>query len=221
MFNNIASTYDRLNHILSFGIDIYWRWRTIRLLKPYQPKLLLDMATGTTDFALTAAKHLNAHIIGIDLSESMLKVGQEKLQKKNKTEIIHLMCGDAENIPVPDNVFDAVTVGFGVRNFENLPSGLAEMCRTLKVGGRLFILEFSKPKHFPFRQIYFFYFKRILPFVGKLISKDKEAYTYLPESVHKFPEPEHLKDILLASGFSSVTYQPLTFGIVHIHHAVK
>jgi len=221
MFNSIAETYDLLNHVLSFGIDFYWRWRAIKRLKPVNPELLLDMATGTGDFAIAASKQLKARIVGLDLSEQMLAVGHRKLLKRQLTETIHFACADAENIPVGDNVFDAATVGFGVRNFENLTKGLREFCRVLRPGGHLVILEFSRPRIFPFKQLYFFYFRTILPLVGKLISKDPEAYTYLPDSVAKFPEPESLAEILKNAGFRSVEYKPLTFGIVHIHHAIK
>lgn len=221
MFNNIAETYDFLNHFLSFGIDYYWRWKAIKKLKPFQPKLILDMATGTTDFALSAQKNLNAKVIGIDLAESMLHVGMKKLRSKEKTEEIQLVCGDAENIPVSSNMFDAATVAFGVRNFENLTKGLSEICRTLKPEGNLIILEFSKPSKFPFKQIYFFYFKYILPVMGRMVSKSSEAYDYLPDSVTKFPAPETLNTIILNAGYSKVSYQQLTFGIVTIHHAIK
>lgn len=221
MFNSIAETYDLLNHVLSFGIDFYWRWRAIRRLKPVNPDLLLDMATGTGDFAIAASKQLHSKIVGFDLSEQMLAVGHRKLLKKHLTDSVYFACADAENIPVADNCFDAATVGFGVRNFENLTKGLREFCRVLRPGGHLIILEFSRPRLFPFKQLYFFYFRTILPLVGKLISKDPEAYTYLPDSVAKFPEPESLSDILKNAGFSSVEFKPLTFGIVHIHHAIK
>lgn len=221
MFNNIAETYDFLNHFLSLGIDYYWRWRAIRQLKPLKPKLILDMATGTADFAVSANKNLNAQIIGIDLAESMLKVGIKKLNRKNLRSDIRLLCGDAENIPVRSELFDAATVAFGVRNFENLTKGLSEICRTLKPGGHLIILEFSKPTRFPFKQLYFFYFRNILPLLGRIFSKDSEAYDYLPDSVAKFPEPNTLNTIILNAGYSTVTNKQMTFGVVTIHHAVK
>lgn len=221
MFNGIAGTYDLLNHLLSFGIDHYWRWRAIRLLKPIRPELLLDMATGTGDFAIAASRQLNCRIIGLDLSEQMLAVGHQKLVRKALTEKIQFACADAENIPAAEDTFDAATVAFGVRNFETLTRGLREFCRVLKPGGHLVILEFSKPRLFPFKQLYFFYFRSVLPLVGRLVSKDPEAYTYLPDSVSRFPEPESLAEIIRNAGFSSVDYRPLTFGIVHIHHAVK
>lgn len=221
MFNNIAGTYDFLNHFLSLGIDYYWRWRAIRLLRPVKPNLVLDMATGTGDFAISAHKNLQTKIIGIDLAESMLKVGAKKITTKKLDSNISLLCGDAENIPVRSELFDAATVAFGVRNFENLTKGLSEINRTLKKGGHLIILEFSKPTKFPFKQLYFFYFKNILPLLGRLLSKSSEAYDYLPDSVVKFPEPNTLNTIILNAGYSSVTNQQLTFGIVTIHHAVK
>lgn len=221
MFNNIAGTYDFLNHFLSLGIDYYWRWRAIRLLRPVKPNLVLDMATGTGDFAISAHKNLQTKIIGIDLAESMLKVGAKKITTKKLDSNISLLCGDAENIPVRSELFDAATVAFGVRNFENLTKGLSEINRTLKKGGHLIILEFSKPTKFPFKQLYFFYFKNILPLLGRILSKSSEAYDYLPDSVVKFPEPNTLNTIILNAGYSSVTNQQLTFGIVTIHHAVK
>ncbi|NUQ82345.1 MAG: bifunctional demethylmenaquinone methyltransferase/2-methoxy-6-polyprenyl-1,4-benzoquinol methylase UbiE [Bacteroidetes bacterium] len=222
MFNNIARTYDLLNHVLSFGIDYYWRYRAIRLLRPSQPGLILDMATGTGDFALETLRQLpSSRIVGMDLSETMLAVGQTKLRKRQVTDRIHFACADAENLPIPDAIFDAVTVAFGVRNFETLSTGLREMGRVLKPGGQLIILEFSRPVSFPMKQLYFFYFKRVLPLIGRLVSKNQTAYTYLPESVLQFPDPDLLARMLKTAGFQSVRIESMTAGIVTIHHAIR
>jgi demethylmenaquinone methyltransferase/2-methoxy-6-polyprenyl-1,4-benzoquinol methylase len=177
MFNSISGKYDFLNHFLSLGIDILWRKRAVRLLKKHQPKLILDIATGTGDFAIEALSLNPEKIIGVDISEGMLSVGREKLIKKNLTDKIELISGDSEFLPFKDNFFDAVIVSFGVRNFENLEKGLSDMLRVLKPGGKVVILEFSKPKSFPFKQIYQFYFQWILPKIGKLFSNNHAAYT--------------------------------------------
>lgn len=221
MFDNISHKYDFLNHFLSLGIDKGWRKKAIDLLKPQAPKTLLDVATGTGDFALQALD-LNPHkIIGIDISEGMLNVGREKLKKLNLTEKIELQSGDSENLAFPENNFDAVTVAFGVRNFENLHQGLSEIWRVLKPGGTLVVLEFSRPRHFPFKQMYNFYFKAILPRIGRLVSKDKSAYTYLPESVQAFPDGEAFQNILKGIGFKDTACKTLTFGISSIYTARK
>jgi len=187
MFDNIAHKYDFLNHILSLGIDILWRKKAIRLLKPYQPKQMLDIATGTGDFALEALALNPDKIIGADISRDMLAVGVEKIKKKGHQDKISFQYGDSENLPFETNTFDAITVSFGVRNFEDLEKGLSDMRRVLKPKGAVAIIEFSKPQAFPIKQLYNFYFKNILPALGKLISKDARAYTYLPESVAAFP----------------------------------
>ena len=201
MFNSISGKYDFLNHFLSLGIDILWRKRAVRLLKKHQPKLILDIATGTGDFAIEALSLNPEKIIGVDISEGMLSVGREKLIKKNLTDKIELISGDSEFLPFKDNFFDAVIVSFGVRNFENLEKGLSDMLRVLKPGGKVVILEFSKPKSFPFKQIYQFYFQWILPKIGKLISKNHAAYTYLPDSVEAFPDGDDFLNILNKIGF--------------------
>ena len=221
MFNSIAGKYDFLNHFLSAGIDIYWRKKAIDLLKPSQPKVLLDIATGTGDFAIEALRLQPHKIIGVDISEGMLAVGQEKLKRKKLTDKIALQLGDSENLSFPDNTFDAVTAAFGVRNFENLDQGLKEIYRVLKPGGKLVILEFSKPQAFPFKQGYNFYFKNILPVFGKLISKDRAAYTYLPESVQAFPDGPDFIYILKQVGFNTTEWHSLTFGISSIYTGVK
>ena len=221
MFNSISGKYDFLNHFLSLGIDILWRKRAIRLLKKHQPKLILDIATGTGDFAIEALSLNPKKIIGVDISEGMLSVGREKLIKKNLTDKIELISGDSEFLPFEDNFFDAVIVSFGVRNFENLEKGLSDMLRVLKPGGKVVILEFSKPKSFPFKQIYQFYFQWILPKIGKLISKNHAAYTYLPDSVEAFPDGDDFLNILNKIGFQKNQCTPLTLGISSIYSGSK
>ncbi len=221
MFNNISPKYDLLNHLLSLGIDIRWRKKAIRLLKPSSPKTILDVATGTADFAIEAISLRPEKIIGVDISDGMLEVGKEKIKKKDLTEIISLENGDSENLRFPDNTFDAVIVAFGVRNFENLENGLASMHRVLKTGGKVVILEFSKPNAFPFKQLYNFYFKSILPIIGNVVSKDNSAYTYLPESVQAFPQGSKFLRILTNTGFNQTECIPLTFGICSIYTATK
>ena len=221
MFNNISKRYDFLNHLLSFGIDIVWRKKAIGLLKASQPKKLLDVATGTGDFAIAALKLNPKKVIGIDISEGMLAVGKEKIKQKGFEDIIELKLGDSENLLFEDNSFDAYTVGFGVRNFENLEKGLTEMLRVLKPNGTAIILEFSKPKSFPFKQIYHFYFNKMLPGIGKLVSKDNSAYTYLPESVDAFPDGDNFKEILKNIGYKNATAITLMFGIATIYKANK
>lgn len=217
MFDNISHKYDFLNHFLSAGIDILWRKRAIKLLKPYQPKVILDVATGTADFAIEALALKPEKIIGIDISEGMLAHGREKLKKRKLDHIITLQSGDSEGLPFMENTFDAVIVAFGVRNFENLEKGLTNINRVLKPGAPIVVLEFSKPKAFPIKQLYNFYSNFALPLVGKLISKDKAAYTYLPESVSAFPEGKDFIKILSLSGFKKCRHIPLTFGISSIY----
>jgi demethylmenaquinone methyltransferase/2-methoxy-6-polyprenyl-1,4-benzoquinol methylase len=223
MFNSIAGKYDFLNHFLSAGTDIYWRRKAVNELKQLRPARILDIATGTADFAIetlrTAAP--DAKVTGVDISEGMLDVGRRKLAAKGLSNRIQLELGDSENLPFADNEFDAVTASFGVRNFENLEKGLAEMRRVLRPGGKLVVLEFSKPTAFPLKQAYNFYFRQILPVFGKLISKDNSAYTYLPESVQAFPDGPEFLAILRKVGFTSPAWQPLTFGISSIYTAQK
>jgi len=221
MFNSISPKYDLLNHLLSLGIDIIWRKKAIRLLKDEQPKTILDVATGTGDFAIQALDVNPDKVIGVDISDGMLEVGREKLVKKMLDERITLENGDSENLKFSDNNFDAVIVAFGVRNFENLENGLAGMRRVLKAKGRIVILEFSKPTAFPLKQLYNFYFKLILPIIGKLVSKDNSAYTYLPESVQAFPEGSRFLEILKNIGFNQTRCIPLTFGICSIYTGIK
>ncbi|MDF7811284.1 bifunctional demethylmenaquinone methyltransferase/2-methoxy-6-polyprenyl-1,4-benzoquinol methylase UbiE [Hymenobacter sp. YC55] len=223
MFNSIAGKYDFLNHFLSVGTDIYWRRKAVSELKTLRPARILDIATGTADFAIETlrAASADAQVTGVDISEGMLAVGRRKLQEKGLTHRIQLEQGDSENLPYPDNHFDAVTASFGVRNFENLTKGLTEMRRVLRPGGKLVILEFSKPTAFPLKQAYNFYFQRVLPVFGKMISKDNSAYTYLPESVQAFPDGPDFLAILRQVGFNTPAWQPLTFGISSIYTAHK
>lgn len=220
MFNDIAPRYDFLNHFLSMGIDIQWRKKVKNYLEPFQPKEILDVATGTGDLAIELNKLNPDRIIGVDIANEMLAIGKEKLKKKGIKNIL-LEQGDSENLKFSDDTFDAVTVAFGVRNFENLNKGLSDMCRVMKPSGHVGILEFSKPKKFPFKQVYNAYFKFVLPGFGKLISKHNEAYTYLPESVESFAEGKaFLKEMELA-GFKNVKDKRLTFGIATLYTGTK
>ncbi len=221
MFNSIAGRYDFLNHFLSMNIDYLWRKKVIAIMKPYQPKNILDVATGTADLAIQAAVLNPKQITGIDISEEMLKIGQKKLFEKSKDSLIHLINADAEHIPFENASFDACMVAFGVRNFEDLKLGLSEMYRVLQPKGIVVILEFSKPTQFPVKQIYGFYFKLILPFIGKLVSKNNNAYMYLPDSVSKFPEKEAFILLLQEIGFKAVRAEKLSFGIASIYFGVK
>jgi demethylmenaquinone methyltransferase/2-methoxy-6-polyprenyl-1,4-benzoquinol methylase len=221
MFDNIAHRYDFLNHFLSAGIDIQWRKKVRKLLAPNQPKQILDVATGTGDLAIELLKLKPESIVGIDISEGMLNIGKEKIRKKKLDKVITLEVGDSENLRFESNTFDAVTVAFGVRNFENLQAGLKEMRRVMKAGGTVAILEFSKPKKFPFKNIYQFYFKYILPGFGKAVSKDNEAYTYLPESVQQFAEDAAFLREMDNAGFKNNSQQRLTFGIATLYSGTK
>jgi len=221
MFNNIAHRYDFLNHFLSAGIDYRWRKKAIKILGRNNPKTILDVATGTGDLAIEALKINPKKIIGIDIAEDMLSIGREKIAKKEVLDIISLQTGDSENIEFEDNSFDAVMVAFGVRNFENLEKGLSEMYRVLKKNGEVMILEFSKPTRFPIKQFYSFYFRLILPVLGKIVSGDNSAYTYLPESVGEFPAGKNFTDILKNLGFQQTKLISLTFGIASIYLGKK
>ena len=221
MFNNISHRYDFLNHFLSLGIDILWRKKAIKLLKPDQPKQILDIATGTGDFAIEALALNPDRIVGVDISSGMLEVGRQKMKKRKFDDIIDMQLGDSEKLLFDDNTFDAVIVAFGVRNFENLRKGLSDMHRVIKPGAKAVIIEFSRPKRFPMKQLYNFYFKSILPIIGKLISKDNSAYTYLPESVDAFPDGQDFLDILSEVGFKKTECKPLTFGISSIYIGQK
>ena len=221
MFNNIALRYDLLNHLLSFNIDKYWRRIAVNMLMPYNPRNILDVATGTGDFAIAASKFESVKITGIDISSGMLRIGREKIIKLNLDNRIELLQADSEELPFKDNTFDAAIVAFGVRNFENLTKGLTEVFRVLVEGGVFVVLEFSKPKMMPFRLLYDFYFKTVLPVVGKLISKDSSAYEYLPASVDAFPEDVLFLVILEECGYVNCRMKRLTFGIASIYIGEK
>ena len=221
MFDNISHRYDFLNHFLSLGIDKLWRKKAVRILRKDQPRIILDVATGTADFAIEYLSLNPDKVYGIDISEGMLEHGRKKLKKAGHHAIIELKYGDSENIPFQDESFDAITVAFGVRNFENLKQGLTEMKRVLKPGAKAVILEFSKPKTFPIKQLYNFYFHNLLPLIGKRVSKDASAYSYLPESVDAFPEGDTFEKILKEVGFKSKETHSLFFGVASIYVAEK
>jgi demethylmenaquinone methyltransferase/2-methoxy-6-polyprenyl-1,4-benzoquinol methylase len=221
MFNNISRRYDFLNQLLSLGIDKIWRRKAIGALKSLQPKEILDVATGTGEFAIQALELDPQMIVGIDISDGMLEIGRKKILAKSLESKIELIRGDSENIPFEENKFDAVTVAFGVRNFENLKGGLSEILRVLKPGGMVVVLEFSKPSAFPFKQFYNFYFRFILPRIGSFVSNDKAAYTYLPKSVEAFPDGEDFLRILHGVGFKNTQCSSLTFGISSIYIGSK
>lgn len=222
MFNAIAGNYDFLNRILSLGIDVGWRKKTVRAVAQYQPKRILDVATGTADLAMALAKGCpGAHVEGADISAGMLEVGRQKVAQKNMTDRVQLILGDGEKLPFESDRFDAVTVAFGVRNFENLHAGLVDMLRVLKPGAPLAVLEFSQPTSQPFRGLYFFYFKHVLPRIGKWISRDASAYTYLPASVEAFPYGAAFLNELERAGFKNAQARPLTWGIATLYVAEK
>ena len=222
MFDNIAYRYDFLNRFLSIGIDIQWRKKAIRQLKELNPKKVLDVATGTADVAIMTARILQPQkIVGIDISEGMLAVGRKKIEKLALNDLIELLKGDSETISFPDNSFDAVTVAFGVRNFQNLEKGLSEIKRVLKPGGKLVVLEFSKPKAAVIKQLYNVYMNIVAPNVGKLFSKNRNAYKYLDESIKKFPEGKNFTFILDNLGYVNTYCKPLSFGICSIYCGVK
>lgn len=221
MFDNIAGNYDFLNHFLSLGIDIFWRKRLVRKLQKQKPQNILDVATGTADLAIAMMKIKPFNVVGIDISNGMLEVGRKKIKQQDLEKTIQLQQADSEDLPFEDATFDAVTVSFGARNFENLQKGLSEMARVLKPGGKIYILEFSKPTLFPFKQLYDFYFKFVLPLIGKLLSKDNAAYTYLPESVKAFPHGKELNSIIENCGYTNAKNHPLTMGIASIYTAQK
>lgn len=221
MFNNISRRYDLLNHLMSLGVDVYWRKTGIKMLKAENPKKILDIATGTGDFAIEALSLQPDEIIGVDISEGMLEVGRKKIKRMKLEDKIKLEMGDSEKLLFDDNNFDAVIVSFGVRNFENLEKGLGDMLRVLRPGGTALIIELSKPSVFPLKQIFNLYFKFLLPVIGRIISKDKAAYTYLPESVQSFPDGNDFLEILRKVGFKQTSCKPLTFGISTIYVGKK
>lgn len=220
MFDNIADHYDFLNHSLSLGMDNIWRKIAIKKLIN-KPKTILDIATGTGDFAISAAKYTSAKITGIDISQGMLDVGIKKIRNKMLEDKITLQLADSEDLPFEDNSFEAITAGFGVRNFENLNKGLAEMNRVLSTGGIAAILEPSIPSRFPLKKVYNLYFHHILPLIGGIISKDKNAYKYLPKSVSTFPSGDNFLIEIRKAGFRECKHFPLTFGIVSLYIAIK
>lgn len=221
MFDNIAHRYDFLNHFLSFGTDRAWRRKAIRKLKEHNPISILDVATGTGDFAMEAMRISPQSVTGVDISEEMLSIAREKVAKAGLGNQISFQWADAEELPFAAESFDASTVAFGVRNFENVLKGLSEINRVLKTGGILVILEFSMPTRFPFRQVYAFYFRKLLPLIGKWVSKDHSAYTYLPDSVSAFPQGDEFTGWLLRAGFREAEFKPLTFGVVNLYMARK
>lgn len=221
MFDTISGNYDGLNRVISFGIDVRWRKKVLALVAAKNPETILDIATGTGDLAILMAKTAAKKIIGLDLSAGMLEVGKKKIEEKHLTDKIEMVLGDSENIPYGDNHFDAITVSFGIRNFENLEKGLSEILRVLKPNGIFVILETSVPEKTPFKQGYNFYTKHVLPLIGRLFSKDDVAYCYLSESASVFPYGEKLNNILRKIGFIEVTANPQTFGVATIYTASK
>ena len=221
MFDSISGRYDFLNHFLSLGIDILWRKKAIALLRDLQPKIILDVATGTGDFSIEALSLKPEKIIGVDISEGMLEVGRQKMRKRKFDSIIELRLGDSENLPFTDNFFDAVIVAFGVRNFEDMKGGLTEMLRVVKPGGKVIVLEFSRPSKFPMKQLYSVYFTTILPLIGRWVSRDQAAYSYLPESVQAFPDGKDFVKILSDIGYKNPQCNPLTFGISSLYWGTK
>ncbi|TCV09640.1 demethylmenaquinone methyltransferase/2-methoxy-6-polyprenyl-1,4-benzoquinol methylase [Sphingobacterium alimentarium] len=222
MFNNISKRYDLLNRLMTMRIDVIWRKKAIKLLQAIRPQHILDVATGTGDFAIESIRILKpSKIVGVDISQGMLNVAKEKIVKKGLQDVFEVQLGDSENLQFPDNTFDAVTVAFGVRNFENLEKGLSEIHRVLRPGGKAIILELSNPTAFPVKQLYNFYFHKIVPAFGRMISKDSSAYSYLPESVAKFPDGERFAQITDKVGFASTIVKPQTFGFCTIYEASK
>ena len=221
MFDNIAGNYDFLNGFLSMGIDTLWRKDVIKLLSKCNPKIILDVATGTADLAIEAARIYPSRIVGVDISQKMLEIAEIKIKQRGLEHIIQLQLGDSENLPFEKETFDAVMVAFGVRNFEDLERGLTDIYRVLKKNGTVLILEFSQPQKYPLKSIYNFYFNNVLPIIGKYFSKDATAYTYLPKSVEAFPYGEQFLDILIRTGFNSVKCTSLTFGISSIYIGKK
>lgn len=222
MFDDIAGRYDFMNHFLSLGIDRGWRRKALERLAADRPGTLLDIATGTGDLAILAARMLRpGRIVGVDISTGMLALGADKVKKAGLDHLITLREGDSENLPFEDGAFDAVTSAFGVRNFEHLEKGLSEMARVLKPGGKAVILEFTSPSVFPVKQFFHLYFRYITPTIGKWVARSKAAYSYLPESVRAFPQGAAMNTIIERNGFTQATCTPLTFGICSVYCAVK
>lgn len=222
MFDNIAPAYDQLNHTLSLGIDKSWRRKAIDWLKPYRPQCIMDVATGTGDFAILACRELQPeHLVGTDISEGMMNVGREKVKKAGLSGKISFAREDCTSLSFADNSFDAITVAFGVRNFEDLDKGLSEMCRVLKPGGHLVILELTTPERFPMKQLFAVYSRLVIPTLGKLFSKDNSAYKYLPQTIKAFPQGEVMRGVISRAGFGEVRFRRLTFGICTLYTATK
>lgn len=221
MFDTISGEYDSLNRVISFGTDVSWRKKVIQIISDGKPNAVIDIATGTGDLAIMMSQTSASKIVGLDISAGMLEIGKQKINSKSLDKKIEMILGDSENIPFADHSFSAATVSFGIRNFENLTKGLAEILRILEPGGQLVILETSVPTKTPFKQFYNFHSKVILPLIGKLFSKDKTAYSYLSESASVFPFGEKLKQILLDVGFNTVSFYPQTFGAATIYVAKK
>lgn len=221
MFDNISGNYDDLNRVISLGIDVKWRKKVVAIVADKKPETILDIATGTGDLAILMTQTSAKKIIGLDLSSGMLEIGKKKIATQNLSDKIEMVVGDSENIPFPDNYFDAITVSFGIRNFETLEKGLAEIYRVLKPNGTFVILETSVPTKFPFKQGYSFYTKIILPLIGKIFSKDKNAYSYLSTSAANFPFGEKLNNILRKVSFTDCVALPQTFGVATIYTATK
>ncbi len=221
MFDNISDNYDNLNRVMTAGVDVKWRKKVVKLVGEKNPEQILDIATGTGDLAIMLAGLKPERVVGLDISEGMLAVGKKKVEKENLSNIIEMVVGDSENIPFEDNTFDAITVSFGVRNFENLDKGLKEILRVLKPNGIFVVLETSNPTKFPFKQGYKFYTNYILPVMGGLFSKDKTAYKYLSESANAFPFGKAFNEILEKNGFKNAKNMPVTFGVASIYTAIK
>ncbi|MEG0462778.1 MULTISPECIES: bifunctional demethylmenaquinone methyltransferase/2-methoxy-6-polyprenyl-1,4-benzoquinol methylase UbiE [Bacteroides] len=222
MFNNIAPAYDRLNHTLSLGIDRSWRKKAINWLRPFHPQQMMDVATGTGDFAILACRSLQPqHLIGTDISEGMMNVGREKVKKEGLAGKITFAREDCTSLSFAEHTFDAITVAFGIRNFEDLDRGLSEMCRVLTPGGHLVILELTTPDRFPMKQLFSIYSKVVIPVLGKMLSKDNKAYSYLPQTIKAFPQGEVMEGIIARAGFSQVQFRRLTFGICTLYTATK
>ncbi len=222
MFNRIAPAYDSYNYLTSFGIDHLWRRRGIRALKPFAPQRILDVATGTGDLAILAAKKLHPQeVLGVDISDQMMEVGRKKVEKRNLSQTIHFQREDCTQLTLCDNQFDAVMASFGIRNFQNLDQALKEMLRVLRPGGHLMLLELSQPQHFPMRQLFAFYSHSVMPFLGAIISKDRKAYSYLTQSIEAFPQGEEMQKILTQAGFRDVKWERLTMGICTFYIATK
>lgn len=221
LFDGIAFRYDLLNHLLSGGVDFFWRRRAVEHLRGVRPRTILDVATGTADFAIAALRLKPDRVVGVDIAQNMLEHGRAKLVRRKLDGIITLQAGEAEHLPFPTDSFDAAIVAFGARNFENLQQGLSEMHRVIRRGGKIVVLEFSRPRVFPFSMVYFFYFKHLLPLIGRIVSNHRYAYRYLPETVLKFPEGDDFLRILNGIGFTELREERLTFGIATVYSGTK